>query len=139
MKLFWKSYGILFFFVSLGQALYFFSLESNIRLYYDTLTAFDNSYKLHLFFNMMSTILTLIASIIVICYSFNFFKAIRTVQYILYLRLIADILGHHYEWKFIESAFAQGNYPGFLTLAALILPLIPSYIAHWRYAFNKST
>lgn len=138
MKIIWKSYAILFFFITLGNALNFFQADSPAKLYYAMMLHFYSGYAILYWLNILNIIITIISSLIVLCFAFDIPWAKSVAIGFFFLRIITEALGHHYELKYIQGSFAQGAYSAALTIAALTFPTIPSYIAHFRYAFNKN-
>ena len=55
----------------------------------------------------------------------------------LLIRLASELIGNFYEFIFIKSAYHMTLGYGLSVTGALVLPLIPSYIAHYLYAFPK--
>ena len=69
-------------------------------------------------------------------FAFNVSTDKRLWRWLFFMRIFTDLSGHSYEWKFIQSYFAQDPSMGLTVLGAFILPKIPSYIAHYQYAFK---
>jgi hypothetical protein len=138
MKLFWKSYSILFLFITAGNFLYFINPHSAFQFYYFTLMTLDPSYYIAFFLNALNITLTLASAFIGLFYAFNVrLNFLVLVEYLLWGRFLSDIAGHHYEIKFIQSAFVQDRHFGLVAIASIVIPLIPSYIAHYRYSKQK--
>ncbi len=137
MKLFWKSYAIFFIVISLGNASSFLSPDSQARLYYDMMMKFYPYYTILFALNILNLVLTLLGAAIVFFYAFNIKHSFAMWRWVFIVRLLSDLAGHHYEWKFIQGAFVSSTFAGIIGIASLTVSVIPSYIAHYRYAFKK--
>ena len=106
-------------------------------LYYAMMTRFEPHYGLPLFLEIFSYLVTTACLAPVFLFAFDIKNALPLWRWLFYLRILADLTGHHYTLKSIQSGFADSPLFGFITLAAITFPIIPSYIAHFRYAFRQ--
>lgn len=119
---------------SLGDVLLEDSLLKN---YYTVLIVFNKYYLLSLFFNTLNILINILTPLVVFFYAFNIRRSIKFWQIFFFIRIILELLGHQYDLQALKSAYYQHStyflaYIGFLTI-----PLLPSYIAHYLYAFKK--
>jgi hypothetical protein len=138
MKIFWKSYSFLFFVIVLNNALQLLNKDSLIGVYYNTTIVFSNWYIIPYFLNILNALIACIVCLLIFGYAFNVQILSRAPQWLLYLRLFCDCTGHSYELKIVQSWFSHGKLWGFVELATLVLPILPSYLAQWRMTFNKN-
>ena len=136
MKIFWKSYAVLFFLIALSNALSFLNETSVARLYYGAMISFSPLYFIYFAFNVLNIFLALITSFIVILYALDIKHPSPLWRWLFFFRLVSEVWGHHYEWKYIQSILTHEAYYGYVTIACIFIPLLPSYLAHFRYAFN---
>jgi len=136
MKAFWKFYFALFFAIAVNNALQLLNNGSPIGVYYHTTIVFSNWFIIPYFLNILNSLITLIVCLFIFGYAFDVKNLSRAPQWLFYLRLLSDCTGHSYEFKMIQSGFYQGTLWGFIGLASLILPILPSYIAQWKMTFK---
>jgi hypothetical protein len=137
MKLFWRAYFLLFFVIVLSNALQLLNKNSVIGVYYNTAIIFSNWFIIPYFLNILCALINCIVCLFIFGYAFDVPGISRAPQWLFYVRILIDCIGHSYDLKTIQAGFYQGKLSGFLTLAALILPILPSYLAHWRMTFNR--
>lgn len=137
MKLFWKLYSVLFSSIILSSALQLLDKNSFIEVYYNTTIVFSNWFIIPYLFNILNVFLGCIACIYIFFYAFDIQGLSRAPQWFFYLRLLSDCTGHSYGLKMVQSGFTQGELTGFIGLATLILPILPSYIIQWRITFKQ--
>ena len=133
---FWRAYAVLFTFTALAHAYYFFKPNSAPVVYYVMLMGFHKAYAVIFFLNILAVLATLASSVPMLCCAFGIDFRLRLWQWLFYLRVFTDLAGHHYEWKFLQTIFAYDILYGLLAVASWLIPLIPSYIAHYLYAFK---
>ena len=138
MKLFWKFYAALFFAIVLSNALELLNKNSVMGVYYYTTIIFSSWYIIPYLLNILNTLLGGIVLVFILKYAFDLRPLIVLPAWLFYLRIICECTGHSYEWNFIQSEFAQGKVWGFVSLASLIIPILPSYYAQWIFTFKKS-
>lgn len=52
-------------------------------------------------------------------------------------RIILEFFGNYYEFVYAKSSYYMVLGYGLSVTGALLLPLIPSYVGHFAYAFPK--
>jgi len=137
MKLFWKLYSFLFLVIMLSNASQIINKNSLLGIYYNTTIIFSNWFIIPYFLNILNALIGCLVWVFIFCYAFDVKGLNRAPQWLFYLRLLSDCTGHSYELKMIQSAFSQGKLWGFIGLASLILPILPSYLAFWRMTFDR--
>ncbi len=136
-RLFWKFYFFLFVPLPLGAMVGILFPESVIYSYYHVLIAFDPTYYLPYYLNVISAYLNLLSLIPLFLFAFGLrFLHPRVWQTLFILRAIFDIVGHRYEYVFIQSLLLTGAWPTFLAIAISLAVIFPSYLACYRYAFG---
>ena len=138
MKLFWKMYACLFFVIVLSNALQLFNKDSLFGVYYNTTIVFNKWYIVPYVLNILNALIGCVVFLFILGYALDLDYLTRAPQCLFYLRLLSDSTGHSYELKMAQSAFYQGKLLGLITLASLILPILPSYMALWRMTFIPS-
>ena len=138
MKLFWKFYSFLFFAIVLSNSLQVLNMNSVFGVYYSTTIVFSTWFIIPYFLNILNALIACIVCLLIFGYAFNVPFLSRAPQWLFYLRLLSDCTGHSYELKMVQSGFSHGNFWGFVEIASLVLPILPSYIALWRMTFNKN-
>ena len=137
MKLFWKFYSFVFYIIVLNNALQLLNKDSLIEIYYHTTIVFSPWHIIPYLLNILNALINAIVCIFVLGYAFDLKGLSRAPQLLFYARLLSDSIGHSYEWQIILSGFSQSKFAGFLGLASLILPLLPSYLALSRITFKQ--
>ena len=132
MKLFWKYYAFLFLAIVLNNGLALLNPNSPSALYYNTLIAFNRWYIMAYLFNILNLGLSIIAGILIFNYAFKIQILSKTPYWLFYMRLLSDLTGHSWEWQLIQANMTQEILWGLLALFSWILPIAPSYFAHWR-------
>jgi hypothetical protein len=137
MKLFWKFYSCLLLSIVLSKALELLNKDSLVEVYYHTTIIFSNWFILPYALNVLNILISCIICIFIIGYAFDLQGLSKAPRWLFYAHLLGDCIGHSYEFKMIQSGFSQGKLIGFIELASLILPLLPSYLALWHMTFNQ--
>jgi hypothetical protein len=107
-------------------------------MYYTILIAFDIRYLAFFALNILSLFLDLLAPLIVFLYALNIKSSVRFWQVLFFVRIFFDLTGHHYDLQLIRSGFYQNTTYGLVCLGIVFLPFLPSYLAHYLYAFKKT-
>ena len=136
MKLFWKFYSVLFLTIVLTDAIQLLDKDSLWGVYYNTTIVFSNWFIIPYFLNILNALIACIVCLYLFNYAFDLHILSQAPQWLFYLRLFSDCTGHSYEIKMIQAGFYQGKLLGFISLASLIIPILPSYLAHWRITFK---
>ena len=137
MKFFWKFYAILFYLIVLSNVFQVFNKESVFGIYYTTTIVFSNWFILPYFLNILNTLISCIACLYVLGFAFDIKNFSQAPPWLFYIHLVGDCIGHSYEIKIIQAGFFQSKMAGFLALAYLTLPILPSYIVLWRMSIKQ--
>ena len=137
MNLFWKFYSLLFYLLVLSNALQLLNPNSISGIYYNTTIVFSNWFIIPYILNILNSLINCVVCIIIFTYAFDVPNQPSISPWLLYARLLSDATGHSYELRIIQSGFAQSKIFGFIALASLVLPILPSYLIQWRITFNK--
>lgn len=136
MKIFIKFYSFLFYLIVLSNALQLLNPNSISGIYYNTTIVFNTWYILPYFLNIFNALINCIVCVIIFAYAFDMQGLPAIPLWLFYVRIFSDCTGHSYDIKMVQSGFAQGKLFGFIGLASLILPVLPSYLIQWRLRFN---
>jgi len=136
MNLFWRFYSVLFFTLVASSTYHLINKDSVYLIYYKTTIIFSNWYVIPYFLNILNTLITGLVCLFIVGYAFDIPTLSRLPKWFFYLRILSDCTGHAFEWKMIQSGFAQGTLGGLISLTALILPILPSYIAQFKMTFG---
>jgi len=138
MKLFWKSYSVLFLAIVLGNGLQLLDKNSSIAVYYNTTIIFGSWHIVPYIINVLNALINGIVCIYILGYAFDLKGLSKAPPLLFYARLLSDCFGHSFEMKTVQSGLSQGYLTGFIGLASLVLPILPSYLAQWRMTFSAS-
>jgi len=133
----WIIYGFfitLIVFTSLGDI---FFKDSSFRTYYTILLAFDKHYYLVCILNILSILINVLAVLVVFLYAFDIKSSIKFWRVTFFIRIGLDLIGNFYDSQFIKAAFFQSIPYGLTCIGAFLFPILPSYVAHYIYAFMK--
>ena len=137
MKLFWKFYSFVFYIIVLNNALQLLNKDSLIEIYYHTTIVFSPWHIIPYLLNILNVIINAIVCIFVLAYAFDLKTLPQAPLSLFYARLLSDSVGHSYEWQIILSGFSQSKFAGFLGVASLTIPILPSYLALWRITYKQ--
>ncbi len=138
MKLFWKTYAILFFFLSLTNIYLLLDSSWINHQYYQLMIQFNPSTTFIYWANIANLLITAFSSIIVIAYAFNKQHALLAAPIIFFTRIFFEIIGNNYNVLTVKASFHVSAVFGIATICQLfILPLAASYFAHWTYINKK--
>lgn len=139
-KLFEKAYFILFTWLCLGELAALITPNSEVYIYYHALKAFYPPAGAFYHLALIRAVLTLICLAPLFNYAFNqkkdwawFFKPL------LFVRVIADLTGHNYEWQFIKTLYHTAMFTPLAALAVWGGISFLSYKAHFLCAFKTSS
>jgi len=134
----WKIYLFIFTPLALGNFVSILDGESAVYSYYHALIAFHPDYFLQYAMNVASATLNAFALIPLFLYTFRgSFLWPRFWQWFFILRIAFDLTGHAYEAKLVKSLFISHSGYAISSLLLLLLLVVPSYIACFRYAFRQ--
>ena len=137
MKIFWKFYAFLFYFIVLSNAYQLLGKDALLSVYYNTAIVFSHWYIVPYFLNILNVLIACAVSFYIFGYAFDIEAISKAPIWLFYIRLLSELTGHSYEIKMLQAQFSHGNIWGYIILASLIFPIIPSFIAQWRMCFNK--
>jgi hypothetical protein len=139
-KIIWKIYFLIFSTMMAANFLWVIYPEAEPYIFYHILMAWSKYYVIHYSFALLKCTLSLISLIPLFGFSFNRTTRIPTFwQYMLVVRIICDFFGNLYEFMFIKSSYHMVLGYGLTTTGVFLLPLLPSYIAHYLYAFKRES
>jgi len=134
----WALYFLIYFLAILFSASPLLDPTSEIRFYYRVLIAFNPLFLFTFLLNVLAVTLNVIS--LLPFYGFVFhrnFCSQNFWRYFLVLRLACDVLGHSYEFKFIQSMFYHNVSAGVHLVIVTLIWNIPSYVALYLYAFRR--
>ena len=135
---FWYIYLIIYSVLAIGQTVLTFSPGSILYQYHHVLASFDGVLILLYYLAVVRCALLWIGLIPVLSYV----HPVRINQtllwrWIFFIRILVDVFGSSYEMLLLKSMFVLDARAGWSLLGVYILPLIPSYVAHFQIAFPK--
>jgi hypothetical protein len=133
----WQLYGIILTLIVFSSASDLFSADSPLRTYYTILIAFDQHYIILFTLNILAVIFELLSPLIVFLYALNIKTSPTFWRFFFWLRLLFSAIGHSYDRQFLVASFHQSISYGFACIGVLIIPLVPSYVAHYLYVFYR--
>lgn len=133
----WLFYGFFLSYINFGGLKEILDPDSAVRSYYTVLIAFNKSYLIFLLLNTLCVVINLFIPLVVCFYALNIRSSLIFWKTLFIARLLLDLTGHHYDMQFLKSAMHQKTYYFWASMAVFILPILPSYIAHYLYAFKK--
>lgn len=138
LKVIWKIYAFIFSVIALANLAWLLSPESDPFIFYHVLIAWTKFYYVHYYLAILKSCVAIACLIPLFAFAFNQeTKSARFWQWMLLIRLAADLVGNFYEFIFIKSSYHMVLGYGLCVTGIFVLPLIPSYIAHYLYAFSK--
>ena len=137
MKIFWRIYSFIFYAIVISNAIQLLNKNSMLGVYYNTTIVFSGWYIVPYFMNILNGLIACIVCLFIYGYAFNIRGLTKAPLWLLFLRFLSESTGHSYEIKMIQSIIIQAKFLGFIAIASMILPIIPSYIAQWRLTFNQ--
>ncbi|MBF0490114.1 MAG: hypothetical protein HQL15_05775 [Candidatus Omnitrophica bacterium] len=133
----WLIYGFFITTMAMGALLDLFSSESVLKMYYTILIGFNKFYVILLILNIISILVGLTAPLVVFLYAFDIKSSLKFWKTLFWIRIAIDLVGHHYDLLTIKSSFFQSLPYALACMGVFFIPLIPSYLAHYFYAFRK--
>lgn len=135
-----KIYVFVFAWLALGGLTALTSPESDAYMYYHVAMAFHKQSQWLYIGALISAGTTLLCVIPVFLQAFCIERFPRwPFKLLLFVRIMADIIGHNYEWQFIKSILINQQVPGIALIILIIVMIYPSYYGHMAYAFKKKT
>lgn len=133
----WKLYGVFLTTYVFGGLRGIFSKNSSFDTYYTILIAFNKYYIVFLALNIISLLINLLAPLVVFYYAFEIKSSLKFWKVLFFVRIVFDLIGHHYELQFMKSSFYQSIPYGLACIGFFVLPILPSYMAHYNYIFKR--
>lgn len=110
--------------------------ESEPYVFYRILITWSNYFYLHYGLALLRSVITIICLAPLFAFAFNRpAKHLVFWQWMLVIRVIFECMGNYYEFVFVKSAYHMLLGYGLSVTGAFLLPLLPSYCAHYFYAF----
>ena len=137
-KIIWKIYAFIFSLMMLANLTWLVYPESEPFVFYHVLIAWTKFYYVHYYLAIFKSSVAILCLIPLFAFAFNQeTKAAQFWQWMFLIRFASDLVGNFYEFIFIKSAYHMILGYGLSITGAFLLPLLPSYIAHYLYAFKK--
>jgi len=138
-RLGFKLYFFFFTWICIGDLAVLFLPETETYIYYHTMQALLPTSVMFYNYALLRVLVNLICLGALLSYAFNIKHTAGWFWRPLFLaRIATDLFGHNYELQSFKSAF-YGEWGVFVaTLILYALLLIPSYYAHYAYAFRKT-
>lgn len=144
-KIIWKFYAFMFTMIALANLVWLLHPESEPYIFYKILITWGKTIPTHHFtLQYYAAIVRAIIGIFCLyaLFSFAFEQKVKHAlfwQWMLIARVVMECLGNYYELIYIKSAYNMALGYGLSVTGAFLLPLLPSYAAHFLYAFPKMT
>ena len=136
----WKFYFLIFCLICFLKLVELFSPQATLYTFYHILIAFDPSNSVSYIFSILAALITCLCAVPVYCFAFEKYTFNKTFfHWLFFLRIIMDIAGHQYEWLFVQSFFRESWWLGLSCLGVIVLPILPSYIAHYLCMRREKT
>ncbi|MCR4337064.1 MAG: hypothetical protein NUV91_04575 [Candidatus Omnitrophica bacterium] len=133
----WPSYFFFYSLLTVSAAFDFFTPGSLIHTYYQIGTAYHIYFYVPYLLNALYLIIEISSLVPLFLYatyhewlSFSFWRGI------LILRILLHFIGRSYEFNFLKSIWHDQPQYAYIIIFLSALIVLPSLIAHWRYAFN---
>jgi hypothetical protein len=137
-KLIWKIYSLIFSTITVANLIWVLFPEAEPYIFYHILITWTKFYIIHYYIAVFKCIIALICLIPLFGFAFDrTAKNPRFWQWMLVVRILSEVFGNFYEALFIKSSYHMILGYGLTTTGVFILPLIPAYVAHYYYAFQK--
>ena len=138
-KIIWKLYAFIFSLMAFANLTWLLYPGSEPFVFYHILTAWTNFYFIHYGLAIFKSCVAIICLVPLFGFSFNHESSHRRFwSWMLLIRIASDLVGNFYEFIFIKASYHMVLGYGLSVTGALLLPLIPSYIAHYLYAFPQN-
>ena len=137
LKLIWKIYFLIFSTIMVANFVWLLYPEADPYIFYHVLLTWSPRYALHYYFAVLKCVVALICLLPLFGFAFNRdSRRPHFWQWMFVIRLITEVYGNFYEYMFIKSSYHMVLGYGLTTTGVFILPLIPSFAAHYLYAFT---
>lgn len=134
-----KIYFALFGLLTWSQAANLLNPEAQPSMYYQTLKAFTPWAASYYLFALLSAALTVISlwTLLAVTFGITWRPGQGFFRLVLAARVISDVLGHNFEIQVFKSMAWVNPSATLLAVLVSLSLLLPSYVAHWQYAFLK--
>jgi hypothetical protein len=140
LKIIWKIYLLIFATITVANLLWLLYPEAEPYIFYHILMAWTKFYTVHYYLAVLKCLVGLVCLVPLCGFAFNKETKIPVFwQWMLVIRIISEFLGNFYEFMFIKSSYHMVLGYGLTSTGVLLLPLIPSYLAHYYYAFPQKS
>lgn len=137
-KIIWKFYSLIFAMIASANLIWLIYPESEPYVFYHILMTWTNFFIPHYYFAVLKSCITIFCLYPLFAFAFNREPKNQTFwQWLLVFRIALECTGNYYEFVFIKSAYHMILGYGLSVTGAVLLPLIPSYAAHYLYAFCR--
>ena len=137
-KLRWKIYFFLAVPLWISNLFVLFQPDSSPYTYYNVLITFHENYTLAYFLAIAGAVVNVLTLIPFYLYIFQIqFLPVRLWQWLFVFKVFFDAFGHHYEFNFLKSLLYSNRLYASLSVALILLFILPPYVACYRYAFRQ--
>jgi len=134
----WKVYFFISAYIGIINFVELLAGDSQMDQYYKILIVFKRSYLVWYGFNMASIAAEVLCLVPLFLFVFHKrFLSPIVWQSLFWVRIILFLAGHSYEAKMIKSYFYANSTVATGSIIFLLLLILPSYIAHFKYAFRQ--
>ena len=138
LKLIWKFYSLTFCVIAGANFIWLIYPESEPYVFYHILMTWTNFFIPHYYLAILKSCMTIVCLYPLFAFSFNREpKNQQFWQWMLVLRMLLESVGNYYEFVFVKSSYHMILGYGLSVTGAVLLPLLPAYIAHYLYAFAR--
>jgi hypothetical protein len=138
-RLAYKLYFFFFLWICLGDLLVLVFPETEAYIYYHTMQTLLPASVMFLHYALLRASVDILCLGVLFAYAFNLKPAAGWFWRPLFLARIATALtGHNYELQSLKSAFYGEKGLLLATLIIYGLLVLPSYYAHYLYAFGRA-
>jgi hypothetical protein len=138
-RLGFKLYFFFFVWVCIGDLAILFLPETETYIYYHTMQVLLPTSVMFYNYALLRALVNLICLGALLAYAFKWKQTAGWFWRPLFLaRIATDLFGHNYELQSCKSAFYGDRGVFVATLIFYALLVIPSYYAHYAYAFPKT-
>lgn len=139
-KIIWKFYCFIFSFIAFAQLTALLHPDLDHYVFYHILMAWSHFFRIHYYLAIAKSIMTIFCLYPLWAFSFNKeSRYIKFWQWMLIVRIMLEIVGNYYEFVLVKSSYHMILAYGLSVTGAVLLPLIPSYVGHYSYAFPKNS
>ena len=134
----WLFYFVVYTYLTAESIVNFYRPESTIRSYFQSLMVLNNFYVLMYTEHVMNLIFSALAIIPMYLYIFKIpFLSKRVWQIFLIARIFFATTGYMYQYNSWKALAFDDFKLAALNVISFLILLIPSYLACFRYAFDK--